>query len=408
MKNFSSIYEGDNDSIALEQKFFIKEETTRGSLEIPTGDDFLFTLGGGSVNFSQPVESSEHRSGRHHNSVIKQKTNTEFSFTTYFNIDTGVGVGTTQIDQALRAVLKQATGKEETAPNLKYTAADAPSTSFSIFENGDLWAKQAPGGFVNDMNMEFPGDGQATAEFSGMAKTSLLIGIGKSTVLNDANTVTVEAGEGARFKVGGLVMIIEADGTTRSDDTPDGSPRTITAISGDVITLDGAVLTDADGSAADIYLCYYEPETAAGINNPQTGLEGSITIAGLTAGCIRSLSLSMANDHEAQDFCFGEEGLSNTLFVPGSRFSANVSLELNLNDDLVEFINGLSPEFAGENIVVILGDSATRHMQITMPKVIFQLPSIEVPDSGTIPITFEGLAYQSALDAADEVQIEFL
>ena len=60
-KNFKDIYDDTGDSSAQNQSFFIKEESVRGTFSIPTGSDFLFTLSGGSTNFSQPRFSSPHR-----------------------------------------------------------------------------------------------------------------------------------------------------------------------------------------------------------------------------------------------------------------------------------------------------------------------------------------------------------
>jgi hypothetical protein len=412
LKNYASIYSSGNDSIALEQKIFIKEESVRGVLQSPTGADFIYTLNGASVNFTQPIESSPHKSGRHHNSVIKQKTSTEWTIPTFFNIDTSLGaVSLAEIDPGMRVLYKSLLGKEETSGStLVYTSEDPPSITFSIFEVGDLWSKQASGAFVESGNVTLPGDGQSQIEWAGMAKTSLLVGLSKSVVDNDAaNIVTVTAGEGPRFPVGAKVMIIKGDGTTRSTDTPTGSPRTVTAATANTVTLSGAVLADADGTTGGgIYLSYYEPTTSVGINDPQTGLQGSITIVGLGGtDCVRSASLNMTNNHEPQDFCFGHEGLGGTIFTPGGRFTAELSLELNLNHALVQFINGLK-EFAGENITLILGDAAGRHVQFEVPKTIFPVPEIPVPDTGTVPVTFTGNAYQTVLDAADEVTISFL
>lgn len=412
MKNFASIYNSVNDAIALEQKIFIKEEASRGVLQAPTGADFIYTLNGASVNFTQPIESSPHKSGRHHTSVIKQKTTTNWTLPTFFNIDTSLGAASTaEIDPGMRVLYKSLMGKEDTTGGSPvYTTEDAPSITFSIFETGDLWSKQAPGAFVEAGNASFPGDGQAQVEWSGMAKTALLVGMSKSVTANAANAITVAATEGSRFPVGAMVMVIKADGTTRSTDTPTGSPRTVVSVAGDVVTVDGAALTDSDGSVAltPVYLCYYEPATAVAINDPQTGLVGSITIAGLgSADCVRSASLNMTNNHEAQDFCFGEEGLGGRLFTPGGRFTAELTLELNLNHELVEFLNGLK-DFAGENITLILGAASGRHLEILVPKNIFPIPEIAVPDTGTIPVTFTGNAYQTGLDVADEVTISFL
>jgi hypothetical protein len=410
-KNYAAIYNSPNDSIALEQKFFIKEESIRGVLTPPTGADFIFTLNGASVNFTQPIESSPHKSGRHHTSIIKQKTSTEWSIPTFVNINTTLGsAGVAEIDPGMRVLYKSLLGKEDvTGGSPVYTSGEAPSITFSIFEIGDLWSKQAPGAFVESGNASFPGDGQSQIEWAGMAKTSLLVGMGKSIANNnDDNTFTVAASEGKRFPVGAQVMIIKADGTTRSTDTPDGSPHTVESVAGDVVTLSGPTLADADGSVNPVYLVYYEPVSAIAINDPQTGLQGSITIAGLSsADCVRSATINMTNSHEPQDFCFGEEGLGGRLFTPGNRFTVEVSLELSLSHELVEFLNNLKT-FEGDDITLVLGDSAGRHLEMLVPKAIFPIPEISVPDTGTIPVTFTGNAYQTSLDLADEVTVSFL
>lgn len=408
-KNFKSIYDSPNDAIALEQKFFIVEESTRGVLATPTAADFFYTLSGGSVNFTQPVESSPHRSGRHHTSVIKQKTSTEWSMPTFFNIDTQLGAAAvTEIDPALRVLWKSLMGKEDiTGGSPVYTSGEAPDISFSIYENGDLWAVQAPGSFVESNNASFPGDGQAQMEWAGMSKTALTVGLGNSLVDNSGgNDVSLQAGEGIRFPVGAKVMIIDsADGVTRLEGT-DTAPREVTNVVGDVVTLDGAAIVSA---LADTILAYYEPEEPhAAINDPQTGLQGSFTIVGLGgADCVRSASINMVNNHELQDFCYGEEGLGGRLFTPGGRFTAEVSLELNLNKELSGFLNKIK-DFEGEDITLILGDGTGRHFKMEIPKAIFSIPEIAVPDTGTIPISFTGNAYQTALDAADEVTASYL
>lgn len=410
MKNYPSLYEGGNDSIALEQKIFIKEETTRGQLALPDGGDFIYHLEGGSVNFTQPIESSPHKSGRHHTSVIKQKTVTEWTLPTFFNIDTSLAApSTASIDSGLVTLFKSLLGRHVTGSGFnEFDAAEDPAITFSIFEVGDLWAKQAPGCFVESGNMTFPGDGQSQVEWAGSAKTMLLVGMGKSVADNEGgNTVTLASGEGKRFPVGSKVMIIKDD-NTKSADTPVDSARTVIGVSGDVVTLDGAVLADADGSVDPVYLVYFEPEAATAINDPQTGLQGSITIAGFStlANCVRSFGINIVNNHELQDFCYGEEGLGGPLFVPGGRLTAEVSMELNMKKELVTFLNGLK-EFTGEDIELVLGDATSRHMKVELPKVIFPVPEVSVPESGTIPVTFTGNAYQTALDAADEIVVSF-
>lgn len=411
-KNFATIYASGNDAVALNQRIFIKEETTRGVIALPLATDFFFHLEGASADFTQPVESSPHKTGRHHTSVIKQKTQTEWSIPTFFNIDTTLGAASTaEIDPALRVLWKSMMGREQAGPPLVYDAANDPSITFTIFENLDVMAKQVPGCAVDTANHSFPGDGQAQTEWAGMAKTAYNVGLGKSITDNNAgNVITLtDAAEATRFPVGGKVMLIEANGTTRSADTATGTARTVTDVTGADVTVDGAVLADADGSVTPIYLCYYEPaEPITAINNPQTGLQGSVTIAGLpSAMCVRSATVNMANNHEWEDFCFGKEGLGDTIFTPAGRLTVEVSLEINLTKAMVGYLNGLR-EFTGEDITLVLGDAAGRRLQLEFPKVIFSVPPIPVPATGTIPISFTGTAYHTTNGAADEVTASFL
>lgn len=410
MKNFAAIYSSSNDSIALEQRWYIKAESERGEIATPTDADFLYTLQGGSISYSQALESSAHRSGRHHVSSIKKKKETSFSFSTYFNIDeTLSSASVNEIDAANRLLYKSLLGKEATSPHLKYTAELVPDITFSLFECGDKWARQSPGAFIQGGNLSFPGDGEAKAEWTGNAKEAFFVGIGKSTVSNDdGNTVTLQAGEGQYFRKGALVMLVKADGTTRSTDTPNGSSRKVVSIAGDVITLSGAPLADADGSVNPVYLSYYEPAMTviSAINNPVTGLVGSMQIAGVAVTHFRNATLNIQNNHELVDYSYGTDGLAEPYFVPGSRLTSSLTVEANLNAETIKLFNRVQ-DFQSQSFNLILGDSAGRHLKVTCPVVKFKIPSFSVPESGSVPVSFEGDCYASNLDSADEVALEF-
>jgi hypothetical protein len=414
-KNFAAIYSGGNDSSALNQSFFIQQETVRGFIPSVIGNNsFMYTLGGGSVNFQKPYELSQHKTGRHANNIIEQKSSTDWSLSTLFNIaQDSLVTYDNMIDSPIKTLWLAVLGAgfiSAPAKTLKYDASSDPSVTFTILENLDMMAKQAVGSFVQQVEVSLAGDGVSQMNWSGNSKYTYHAGIGRSVVDNDANTVTLGAGEGLRFDVGSIVMLIENDGVTRSADTPAGTFRTVTAVTGDVVTLSGAVLTDADGSVTPVYLCYYEPAEPVGIDEPQTGLKGKITIDNLpTLTCVRSATLTINNNHELNDYCYGTDGLSGSLFVPSSRLEANLSIELNLNQPLVEFMKRVR-NFEANDITMIVGDSETvgaRIFKTITPRVIFNVPSITVPDSGSIPVSFDGACLQSALNAADEVQIYF-
>ena len=409
-KDYASIYNSANDSISLEQRFYLKEESTRGVMVFPAGTDHFLALPGGSIDFSQDFESSPQRSGRHHNNIIKKKKSTAWNFSSYFNIDTTLGAaGVAEIDPAMRVLWKYLLGREQTPGGLVYDAATAPSTTFTLIEISDKWSRQSPGAFVQGGNIQLPGDGESTTEWSGMAKNAFFIGMGKTTVLNAANEITLQVGEAERFVVGGIIMLVEADGVTRSADTPDGSPRTITDVNTgtDVITVDGAVLADADGSAGDIYVVYYEPETPAAIDDPVTGLIGSVSIVGLASQCIRTLGINIQNGHEPVDYCYGADGLAGSIFVPGDRMTAEISISMNMNHEVAGFFNR-RVNFDAEDITAVLGEAAGRRFEALLPRVIMSVPSFSVPDTGSIPVEFSGTAFQTGLDLADELTASFL
>jgi len=412
-KNFANNFNSTNDSVSLNQDWYFKLESSNGTFATPTATDFLFTLGGGSIAFSQPFESSPHRSGRHNTDIIKKKKECTWSLSTYFNIDETLGAAAAaEIDAPVKLLFKSLLGGETLTAGAVYQPTVDPTVTFSIYENGDQWARQSVAGFVDSCNMAFPGDGEATAEWSGAAKEAFLVGIGRSVVANAANTVTLgSALEGKRFPVGSQVMIVKSDGLTRSTDTPDGSARTVTAVAGAVVTLSGAVLTDAVGSGpTPIYLAYYEPVAKTAINNPVTGLVGSVSVVGLTNPCFRNASVNITQDHELVNYCFGSDSLDAPFFIPASRLNVEVTLEMNINKRVVEFYNGVQA-FDAQDILIVLGGGASgtgRRLEIDLPKVRFPVPAFSVPDTGSIPVAFTGMAYQTVVDAADEIVVSFI
>lgn len=409
-KNYASIYGNTGDSSALNQRFFLKQESTKGVMAVPAASDYFFALSGGSINFSQPINSSPHRSGRHNNNTIKEKKSLEWSLPTMVNIDTGSAQGVGELESSLRVLWKSLLGKESVPGAVVYDSSEDPSITFTMFEVGDRWCKQARGLFVDSCEISLPGDGQSQLNWSGMGVESYLVGIGKSTVSNNGgNTVTLQAGEGKQFPAGALVMIVEADGSTRSADTVAGTARKVVSVSGDIVTLDGASLSDADGSVTPIYLAYYEPVMVGteGIDNPQTGLVGTFTSASIPGmPCVRSATITITNGHEIVNYCWGTDAAYGAIFVPASRLEVDVSIELNLNKDTVAFYNAVQ-SFEAQDLNFKLGDTATRHLEIDLPKAIFQVPSISIPENGSIPVSFEGKAYQTSLDAANEITVKY-
>lgn len=408
-KNYADMYNYPGDTIALDQRFYAKLEASPGTLQAPGNADFFYTLGGGSITFSQPFDPSPHRSGRHNLNIIKKKKVCTWSFSTYVNIDqTQVSASLTEVDTGIKLLFKSLLGKEDdTGGSPVFNASVPPSLTFTLMEVGDRWARQARACFVEACTMAFPGNGEATLAWSGSAADSLYVGIGKSVTANASNTVTLATGEGDLFPVGAMVMVVKSNGTTRSSDTPLGTPRHVLSVSGDVVTLSGANLTDSDGTTNPVYLCYYEPTTPAAIDNPVTGLVGSFAVSDLDVDCLRQGTVTITNNHELVNYCYGKDALDEPYFVPGARVSITFSMELNLNKELGRFFNRIT-NFEAQDMTIILGSSTGRHLQVTLPKIYYPVPAFTLPETGSVPVTFAGTAFETALDAADEISVSYL
>lgn len=416
-KNFAAIYARTGDSIALNQKFFAVEETVKGTLKGPVDTDFFYTQEGGGVNHTQAKNSSSHKSGRHNTDVTLDKKTTEFTLPMFVNIDTQAAVGVAEVDLAVRLLWKSMLGKEDiSGVGVVFDSSVDPDITFSLFENGDKWAHQLRAAFIESVAMNFPGDGQSGFEFAGMAADRTRVGVAKSISDNNqtggTNLITLaNVKEAKRMPVGSLVMIIEADGSTRSADTLNGIYRKV--VSRDLvlgtIVIDGADLADADGSGTPIYICYAEPEAPSAIANIQTGLVGSVDIDGLggVVDCVRNATVNLANGHELVNYCYGSDSLATPFFVAGGRLNVEGEFEINLNDNVIEFLDDLET-FESQVINLVLGNSAGRHLRVDIPKMIFDVPSVTVPAEGSIPVTISGQGLQTALDAADEVKVSYL
>jgi len=414
-KNYKNIYDNTGDSVSLEQRYYVKTETSSGTLIGPTDTDYIFAIDGGSIDFSQPNDPSMHRSGRHNQDTVKGKKVVDWSIPMYINLDTSLGAaGVGEIDAGIRALWKTGLGRELIPGGVTYDAVTTPNTTFSIHEVGDKSSVQANAAFIETATLAIPGDGVPTITWAGGAADRKRVGIGAFT--SDAtggNVITLDVpSEAKRFPIGGLVMIIEADGLTRSADTPNGLYRKVTArdTGTGTVTIDGAVLADADGSATTaFFLAYAEPESPTAINDIQSGLQGEINIdlLGGTLSCVRSVNVTIDNQVERVDYCALTDSLGSPYVVYGDRLLVTVDIELNLNDNSIEWLDDLDA-FLANDIYVIVGDSAGRHFRVDLPKVEFSPPTVSIPSSGSIPFTASGTALQTATDQGDEILVSYL
>ena len=64
--------------------------------------------------------------------------------------------------------------------------------------------------------------------------------------------------------------------------------------------------------------------------------------------------------------------------------------------------------FDGQDITAIVGDATTRHAQFEIPRSILRYPGFTLPDTGSIPVSFTGTAFETDFAEADELTVSFI
>lgn len=381
----------------------LKLGAANGGTESAGTDDtdfLLYTTGG--PTFNQPIESNAHRSGRFHTGVIKSKKVAEFALSTYVNMSGSAG---DSLDPAVRLLWKQLLGDEEViaATAIKYTQA-LPNFYISMVRVSTIFAEYYTGAYVRDMTMTFPGDGPATCEWSGKASTRVIAGVAKvaSPVVASSNVV-LEAGETDRFDATAPVMVVDTDGRTILYGV-DGS-LTIASITALSNTL---VLSAPISAASASFIVPWHPGAVQQTARDAifTDLLGRFKLKASGSNiCATNIQLSFTNEHVDFDNCFGAD--ANTGFAAANRLTIALSVTMDLsNQNFSEIVQ--SAQFAGFNPEIVLGsETSGRYLKITAPKWIPAVPSIEVPENGTTPVTLEGTLYQSAPGMQDPITVEF-
>lgn len=363
-------------------------------------DFLLYTTGG--ITFNQPAESNNHRSGRFHVGIVKQKKVVEFDMDTMLNMS---GTAGDSIDTAIRVLYESATGKETvTALTSIVYEQDLPNFTFSVVKASTIFAEYFTGAYVKDWTITIPGDAPVTQKFTGMGSDGSIAGIGQvdGAVVSSA-TVILNAGHADRFSVGARVMSVSTDGRTILAGF-DGTLVVNTVTTGsNTIVLSSTV--DMDDNS---YLVYWHPGALqqTGRDAIFTDLEGTFKLSSAgSAICATNIELSLVNDHIDLNNCFGDD--ANAGFAAGNRATWTLSATLDLsNENLGELVQ--ARQFGGFVPEIVIGDPTGRHLKIDAVKWIVSVPSIELPENGTTPVTFEGVLYQSEAGSRDPVTVSFL
>ena len=362
--------------------------------------DFLLHTTGG-ASFNQPIESNAHRSGRFHSGVIKQKKVAEFDFDTYINMSGSAG---SSLDTPVKLLWQQLLGTEELPGTTIVYKQGLPNFTFSLVRVSTIFAEYYTGGYVRSGTLTADGAAPATMKWAGKASKAVVAGISKiSTPVSGVALIPLTSGEELRFEAGAPVMTLNADGRTILD----GFDGSLTVLSrdetGHTITLSSVVTIPASG-----FVVYWHPGAlgTTAKNAIFTDLVGSFKLRSAGSAVDTSnLSLEIANDHNDLDTYFGKD--ANAGFVAGNRCTMKLSVTADLSNENFGEIVKLR-DFSGLDPVFLLGDPTTgRAMRISATKWIPSVPTIEVPENGTTPVTLEGNLFESTPGAKDPVVVSF-
>lgn len=363
-------------------------------------DFLLYTTGG--ATFNQPTESNAHRSGRFHTGIIRKKKVAEFDFDTYVNMSGDAG---DSIDTAVRLLVEAALGRETEVPGVAIDyEQDLPVIYMSMVRVSTIFGEYYTGGYVRDMDLDFPGDGPATVKYAGKASDCSEAGIAQLNGAVVASTdVILNAGESKRYTANARVMLVAADGRTITA----GADGSIYVASYDD-SLQKVVLSTAVSAADDTFLVPWDPGAVqqSGRDAIFTDLVGHMKLSqGGSAVDVTSIKLTIRNEHNDLDNRFGKD--ANAGFIPGNRMTAELSVGFDLSNETYGDVVR-TREFGGFDPEIVLGsESSGRFLKITAPNWIPAVPTKEVPENGPTPTTLVGTLLQSSPGAKDPIKLRF-
>lgn len=367
------------------------------------GGDFLYATKA-SVKMSQDIQPSEHKSGRQTYNIIKKKKVSDGELQTYFNVSTGsLGALDTAFDLLLQSVFGNKTTLGSTT-EVRFDSSAPQSKFFSLVQGNNAFARYFNGCYLTSGTFDLPGDGEAKATFPLKARNGLYASIAQlNGAISASATAILNSGESTRFDPGAPVMVVNADGRTIVAGQ-DGSLTVSSRTDGShILTLSTTVTAEDDG-----FIVPWMPHVfdQVGTDNPITGLSGTVSLdaGSTTIEEINAVNIKFDPKVENFDNWYG--------FDTNKGFSIGDKSELILKLDVVLTVQQANQivkakEFTAASVRIDLGSTSGRYIRWVMPRVLFKVPAIEIPDKGTIKMTLEGPMLESAEGALDAIKMSY-
>lgn len=241
-----------------------------------------------------------------------------------------------------------------------------------------------------------------TAQTAPVTATYLTGGLG-------TNDFKVASGHGGRFDVGSYVDVIDKDDGNTLKNTGRLISARGTGVNTDIFTVSGAVLSASD--AADIVIgAAPTAYTATASENALLGLKGSFSTAALGTidADLLSAEIAIKNNYTPRANSYGKSAITG--FLSDKRREVTVKLDILLTKDNFEFYSN-NKVFTVDNLTIVLqpqdipapqvSDATGRTVTFRLPRVEFNVPSLEQPSDGPIKLTIEGTALSTDVSTAN-------
>jgi hypothetical protein len=402
-----------NEFVGVDQRLWLKTETG-GFGKLATGGLFPVAADGlehvnAKIEFNIPREDAAHRSGRSRVVRLSGKKEVKFSYEGY--IVPGEPSGNNPTLPDIHPLLLSAFGScDESDPSKKlYQLTRASATSFRFLEEGSHFSRLAVGCVADSITFTLPGDGKAMVKVEGFGQD--VYSAGQSTLaaaVVASNDLVVATGEGQRFEVGSYVDVIDKDdGVTRT-----AASRKITAIVGDTLTVDGAVISaDQD----DIVIGAAPDFAADSSENALLGLKGSLSTGSFgTLDCdLLSAEITLKNNYTPKSFIYGKDSICG--FIADKRRDVSLKFDILLTKDNYDFYQR-NKNFIADSVEITLAPQeiqgpilapAGRTFTFRFSKVEFNIPQIEQPGDSYIKLSLEGVALATDINTGNnEFELE--
>lgn len=400
-----------NQNVGIDQRIWMTIENQYGILAttglFPTSSNAIEHTQA-KIDFTIPRETAAHRSGRSAVVRLQKKKSLKWSFESYIVPADPDGSNHPVLPDMHPMLLSAFGGVDTSDPTtILYHLERSVASSIRLLEEGTHFSQIATGCVADQISFTLPGDGKAMFKASGFGQDTFIAGHSEVLAPVAANagpvttiTFSAQAGEGARYDVGGYVDVIDKnDGNTRKL-----ASAQIASISGDAITCTlPAAYTGAAPALAlgDIIIGAAPDYTPTSSVNALLGLRGTFDTdlfgMGVDLNLIQA-EISIKNNFTEQNFNYGVDYTTN--FIADKRREVSLKLDVLLTKDNWEFYSK-SRRFVAENIVITLGpqnlpgqvvSGLGRTLTFTFPRVEFDVPNLEQPADGYIKLSLSGMA----------------